>query len=724
MCIITRIDQVKSVGVFRNFAWPVKLSEFQHFNLIYGVNGSGKTTLSNILRCLELKTCEKGTFSIAAGVSVIKSSAIKEHASLPQVRVFNRDFVSDNVFTATGTCCPIFYLGAESASKQKQIEEMRVRNREQEEARVVMQQKFQSLNKTLDDLRIDVAKTIRELLRSSGSGNAFNTYDKRNFSAKCDAFRKSGVRPRSLSDDEKTLKKAAAADSAKAEIAEVRFEESDLSQLSTVIDSVLSRNVVSKVIFALKSSPSINAWAEQGLRLHREMIDPVCQFCGGLVSADRIRVLENHFSDEYSTLTKDIENARCLVVSEITAVKRIVLADEARFYGDAVDRYRSAVADVRTKQEALLTFLEALNAALDRKQKNPFDAFQLAAVAPSPLKMDLVNGLVREHNARTRNFQVDIAKARADVEEAIIADSFERIVQLEDDVDGVEGLLNELKVDLNKATQELARREAELKEHHHPAEQINCDLASFLGRKDIALIVEDAGYRVVRDGVVADGLSEGEKTALAIVYFLKSLDDRGFDKRNGVVVIDDPVSSLDAGSLFCAFGFIQERTKDVGQLFILTHNFSFLRLVRKWLFRINLTKKKTKRESRMYMLRCLGASGGREADLVAMDPLLSEYESEYSYLFAQVVSGASESSGEIERFYHYPNMARRLLEAFLAFRLPGSAHTWEYDKFKSDMHGYLKELGFDAPRTNRILNFLPPQQNLWVTSGSGKRPIV
>jgi wobble nucleotide-excising tRNase len=195
-------------------------------------------------------------------------------------------------------------------------------------------------------------------------------------------------------------------------------------------------------------------------------------------------------------------------------------------------------------------------------------------------------------------------------------------------------------------------------------------------------------------------LSEGEKTALAIIYFLKSLEDRGFDKTKGIVVIDDPVSSLDANALFYAFSFIQNRTKNVGQLFILTHNFGFLRLVRKWLFRLNRSKNKTK-EARMYMLHCLGSSSGRRAEIATLDRLLAEYESEYSYLFSQVVKGSNESAGEIEKFYHYPNIARRVLEAFLAFRLPNSAHVGE-----TNMHVSLHKLGFDSSKTNRILNFL------------------
>lgn len=39
-----------------------------------------------------------------------------------------------------------------------------------------------------------------------------------------------------------------------------------------------------------------------------------------------------------------------------------------------------------------------------------------------------------------------------------------------------------------------------------------------------------------------------ERTSIAFLYFLKSLKATGFDLEIGIVVIDDPVSGLDANS--------------------------------------------------------------------------------------------------------------------------------------------------------------------------------
>ena len=112
--------------------------------------------------------------------------------------------------------------------------------------------------------------------------------------------------------------------------------------------------------------------------------------------------------------------------------------------------------------------------------------------------------------------------------------------------------------------------------------KLNEDLHQYLGHDEVRLEVRDTGYVLTRRGEPAQSLSEGERTALALLYFLKSLRDRRFNMSQGVVVLDDPVSSLDSNSLYLAVGFIRERTQDAAQLFLLTHNFTFFREIRYW----------------------------------------------------------------------------------------------------------------------------------------------
>jgi len=160
----------------------------------------------------------------------------------------------------------------------------------------------------------------------------------------------------------------------------------------------------------------------------------------------------------------------------------------------------------------------------------------------------------------------------------------------------------------------------------------------------LRLEIKDTGYAITRGGKPALALSEGEMTAIALLYFLKSLQDKRFDLANGVVVLDDPVSSLDANALYLAFGFMRQRTKDAGQLIIFTHNFTFFRQVRNWFHHLPGQNKRdiNQRPARFYMLDCEHDQNGRCASIRRLDPLLEQYESEYHYLFACVYRASKE----------------------------------------------------------------------------------
>ena len=93
----------------------------------------------------------------------------------------------------------------------------------------------------------------------------------------------------------------------------------------------------------------------------------------------------------------------------------------------------------------------------------------------------------------------------------------------------------------------------------------NENLKTFLGRDEIVFEAKEEGYLIKRNGEIAIHLSESEETAIALVYFIVHLQDRDFDIKTGIVVIDDPISSLDANSLFQAFAFIKDAIKHAYQ---------------------------------------------------------------------------------------------------------------------------------------------------------------
>jgi wobble nucleotide-excising tRNase len=117
---LTRVNRITH-RMFHAFLWASDVLDFGRFNLIYGWNASGKTTLSSLFRKLELREpLTEGTADFVIDGSVCDLTKISAESLLPQVRVFNREFVEANVLSSQ--LAPIFYLGAESVEKQRQIE--------------------------------------------------------------------------------------------------------------------------------------------------------------------------------------------------------------------------------------------------------------------------------------------------------------------------------------------------------------------------------------------------------------------------------------------------------------------------------------------------------------------------------------------------------------------------------------------------------------------------
>ena len=117
---ITKITQI-NFRVFKDFAWPQNLSPFEQKNLIYGWNGSGKSTLADIFLAIEQKKdIESGNFTLAIkGKKTIKSTEIEKRTDeLPDVRVFSKKYVEQNVFTTEGKAKAIVHLGKGNIEKR------------------------------------------------------------------------------------------------------------------------------------------------------------------------------------------------------------------------------------------------------------------------------------------------------------------------------------------------------------------------------------------------------------------------------------------------------------------------------------------------------------------------------------------------------------------------------------------------------------------------------
>lgn len=689
---ITRISRLRDFGIFRDFRWSSDdLEDFSRYNLIYGWNASGKTTLSNLLQRLEeperISTTE-GTATVRIDDREISAQDFGQIA-VP-IRVFNRKFIADTVFKIGGPK-PIHGIGKDSAEKQKEVNALRVSLQQTQTSLQAQQDKYNNAEDELDKLCIGIAKQIKDHLGGGRANPYYSNYDKSNFAAKAQELsEQADVEQYKLDDTGRSRLLAQQSASPKEKVDEIAYTFPDLSGLFAEVAALLDRTVVSSTISALRDDPKLSDWVRQGLSVHHDRDSRICLFCTNALPEKRLAELEAHFNEEYERFMKSIEETLATIADFSKAANDFSATDKARLYDDISSDYDNALTRCHAQRKRVIAALDLLDRNLQAKEAALFVSQSLPSQAPQVdnTVLDAANAYIHKHNKACDDFDKTRTGARQRLETGYVVAALDEYTNLVNAEAAAKNLREKTRETVKETEKEIDLIERDIVSHQQPADELNRDLRAYLGHDELSLQVEETGYQITRNGQTANELSEGERTAIALLYFLKSLIDTNFDLSRGIVVLDDPVSSLDANALFGAFGFIQARTQGAAQLFVLTHNFMFFRQVRRWFHRCDAS---------FYMLDCVQNQNQRCASIRPLDPLLEKYESEYHYLFSVVYREANASPhDELKSYYYLPNVARRLLEAFLAFRQPQSKRIEEQ----------LEGIDYEANKKVGILRFL------------------
>lgn len=107
--------------------------------------------------------------------------------------------------------------------------------------------------------------------------------------------------------------------------------------------------------------------------------------------------------------------------------------------------------------------------------------------------------------------------------------------------------------------------------------------------------------------------------------------------------------------------------EEAKQLFILTHNFVFFKLLRDWLLGKN---KRNNIKTRCYSIESLKIEDERIAYINNAKESLIKYNSEYHYLFYKVYTFKNKEELTLDESFLVSNLSRKLLEVFLSFKFP------------------------------------------------------
>lgn len=672
---IRKISKIKNFGSFENFLWPTDLPEFKKNNLLYGKNGSGKTTLSHFLQCSE-KSKFPDDFSPAPSMEITTTQGnVSDLTTLSgKIKVFNTYYISDNLFWDAGHANNLLWLGQANIEIQNAIEKLdREIGQLNDEVPALEKNKTESSIK-LEKFLTDHSRNIRTLL-----GYDQSEYQKTHLKKDYDNIIAGTIMAVSLSDEEcSTKQELAKSNLTESELQSCSSSKLNLKGVSSLVKDLLREEIIpTNKIEELAQNPALQKWVKDGLSHHNKAGE--CKFCKQPhLTEQRLQDLRGFFDDVQEKFLSKLK-------SEISNLGRLALSvedgsiEKAKITSSYATENQGALSFYKKQCKEIVEIIQLLSSLLENKENSPYSKFDDDCGKIENIQWDKleesyvsciskINEIRDKHNQHVRNFENNKKNAQREI-------ILHLVLQRKDEYDA---LISDAKrslekqvsssLDLKNKTSERAALKSKISSSHKAADFIN-NLIKQMGHSHIKLDYDDGkqAYFLKRGGAIAKRLSEGEKTSIAFAHFIASLGEKEFDKSKSVIVIDDPISSLDANACYFIYGLVRALEKEVNQLFLMTHNHQFF---------ILLMRHFRGREYGHYEIHRLSPPNSEVgySTILKMEERKTKYYTEYNYLFSQIHNAANEIKAgtlvEFDRLYSLMNCSRKLLEAFLGFKYP------------------------------------------------------
>ncbi len=558
-----------------------------YVNFFFGNNGTGKSTIAK---------------AILSGEGVTYASGRTAADYLPLV--YNQDFIDAN-FRSYRNLQGVFTLNAQNATVQNQIDDLTEKRTATKKSLTAATDKRTKQATAQERLRKDFykgcwnrEKEFREEFAKTQSGKG-----------KSEQFTKEILRhpPQNIDIEEfRRLYDSAFSETAK------RYQRFATIDNTAVMDTIPGSEILAVAIVNSADTElagflreiGATEWMRQGHDEFSHNADGKCPYCGRGLPDDFEQTVVDSFDTRYQDNLQKLSTFLNLYKSTANALFVPLQNMPSEVYPQ-ID-----VKPYTDKLEVLKAAIQENIEAIKAKIENPAATAKLSNIAPI---LDELAAIIDNFNALidANNAIVDAGpKKRAEcTEQAFSLLSF----RLKDVIAAYQQSDAQI-------VDELSALDTEIATHNATLEDIKTTLKSLRGqtvetetaKESINAMLRDSGmqgfslqpkagvdhvYEVRRpDGSIADNLSEGEKNFIAFLYFYHLVygsDSAEGETREKIVVIDDPVSSMDSGSLFIVSTLVRQmieicrnnadnRNRTVPdnfikQIFILTHNAYFHR---------------------------------------------------------------------------------------------------------------------------------------------------
>lgn len=434
---------------------------------------------------------------------------------------------------------------------------------------------------------------------------------------------------------------------------------------------------------------------EKGIKLQKEMPDNACPFCTQKIPHKIIQEYTSYFN-------KSVETFNQCSLEMSGTLKNILNQWNIKEILQSFEKFEPFMKkDFSKNKESLEKALEQIKVLLEELQKE-VDKKEGAKNKEEFQKIDKklleIQENIQKHVNETRKIlnekkkqKEKLEKLKTELKEARIKkakhDSYDW-QKIKKEAEIKLSVLNRGHERLNCLLEKIDNKLKKLYEQKRPdIEAIN----SYLKALNLPKYSLHEDYRIVLNSDVLENskaemiLSDGEKTTLAFAYFLARLKlfYKKEDLKNLVVVIDDPISSLDEQRIYNTSYIVAKinqelagealKDEDKVQVFVLTHNHTFMaRLIN--MVGIHACYFQLERNQ-------------NQLKIVCKNEVVGYFDTFYLLLFKEVYEFAKKEKvqDDFKGAINYGNKVRILLESFLKINFIDSFLAEKHDGvFKED----------------------------------------
>jgi len=624
--MINKIDLLNKIAKFERFTWHPKTDDFSKVNIVFGYNGSGKTAISNVFRLFskqidnqsDLLFQELSNDSSSIAEITFNGTKVKYGTNIDKkdIYVFNSDFIADHVYD--GTIANIKEFDS-SVVTQEQLKNPKISQLENKIDKLKKDNESKNKQKELlDDKFKEMRNELSKELNEKISGTRFHHVNIPDTAI----TKKEGEVRRQLNGVFSDYEISEKQEELKNDITKLKDFKFDTIKINldsskeTILKDIseTSRKKVGKKLDNLAAVNfkrfSLNEWFEDGLTLLKDdsvQKNKICPLCNSNIRNDLDNLIKDYdayFSNEYITLVESLDShIRTIDNDEDILQKNTVNLDKLKIYSSKYALKKEEAETIFTlDKQVILKSLTKLKKQLIQKKKD-------VSIKKIDTKLieDFQKHITNYNNAvakieekheklldelENRSYDPDLLKQEArDLCRDLLYikfNSYDKGNQIDN--------YKQLVKDIGSIVQRISELSVKKREIVASLKNESKFINGYLKRLGVYNFTVDINKDNLEENIqiqykaghiknkIRHSLSEGEKTALAFAYFISKikyeiLDNSQTEIRENIVVIDDPISSLDENRLYSTACLINEIFSDAKQLFILSHNIIFLKFI-------------------------------------------------------------------------------------------------------------------------------------------------